>query len=435
MMKTSRFWNYSQTIIFIVLALAIFPGAAAQPALAQAGPPLLFVENVGQFPAGPGREELRFHVAGGDAALFFTDQAIWLAATPPAAAETTAAGELAGSETAEDAQPGVAIKLTFLDANPDVRLEPFDRLDARLSYFTGHDPTRWRSDAPVWGGVRYVELYPGLDLEVSGENGQVALRLVVKDEAAIAAGTSADAIRWQVEGADSLSLDDGRQLRLATAIGPISLPLPQTVDGNGAPLELAVSPEINGLEIVNPFTAAGAEPAASSELSFEIAASSDLLFSTFLGGSSSEDGHGLAVDSAGNIYVTGRTGSANFPATPGAFAPELTSIFDIYVAQLSPDGASLEYATFLGGTDSEFPYDLAVAETGEVYIAGTTSSADFPVTPGAYDTSLADSSDVFVVKLSAGGAALEYSTTWAAAASTRATGWPSTGRAASMSPA
>jgi YVTN family beta-propeller protein len=415
-MNTSFYWKKGLIIIGMILVLAALPGPTAQFALAEAGPPLLFIENVGQFPNAPDGEALRFLVAGGQATLAFTDQALWLTMMEPSGDDPaipfneSATTELAGSQSADTPQHGVTLKLTFLDANPHPRLEPFNRQETRISYFTGNDPAQWRNDVPVWGGVRYVDLYPGLDLEVSGENGQLVQRLVVKEEVAIAGVSYPDNIRWQVEGVDALSLENGHQLRLNTTIGDVSLPLPQTVDGNGVPLELSVSPEINGLEITNPFSPAGSEPVSSPELPVQIAAMSDLLFSTYLGGSSSEDSQGIGVDGAGNVYVTGRTVSADFPTTPGALDPDLTGIHEIYVAKFNPTGTALEYATYLGGTSSEFPYDLAVDEAGQAYVAGVTHSSDFPVTPGAYDPTLAGSSDVFVVKLNPTGTALEYAT-------------------------
>jgi hypothetical protein len=72
----------------------------------------------------------------------------------------------------------VNIKISFPGANPNARIEPFNRLDTVVSYFIGNDPAKWHVAVPVWGGVRYVDLYPGVDLELTGENGQVVPRLV-----------------------------------------------------------------------------------------------------------------------------------------------------------------------------------------------------------------------------------------------------------------
>src|SRR5262249_6372859 len=168
---------------------------------------------------------------------------------------------------------------------------------------------------------------------------------------------------------------------------------------------------------------------------------SGLLYSTFIGGSGFDSGQGLAIDAAGNAYVSGGTGSLDFPTTPGAFstAPTGNDIFvaklnaagsglvyctvlgsagggaalaayvtggtsstvfpttldgfrpvcnggpsDAFVARLNATGSALLYSTYLGGTSSEFGTDLALDAAGNLYVTGTTHSADFPTTPGAF---------------------------------------------------
>jgi hypothetical protein len=250
-MKTTFCWKKGQIIIWVILALALatLPAPTTQPVLAQAGPPLMFIENVGQFPTSAAEEVLRFQVSGGQVTLSLTEQALWFTITERSSGDTSehfiepTNRESAGTQSANTLQRGVTLKLSFLDANPQPRLEPFNRLDTHVSYFVGNDPSLWRGDVPVWGGVRYVDLYPGLDLEVTGENGQLVQRFVVKEEVTIAGASSPDNIRWQVEGADTLSLENDHQLRLNTAIGDLNLSLPQPVydpgnqrAGNNKPL-------------------------------------------------------------------------------------------------------------------------------------------------------------------------------------------------------
>jgi beta-propeller repeat-containing protein len=137
---------------------------------------------------------------------------------------------------------------------------------------------------------------------------------------------------------------------------------------------------------------------------------SGLDYSTFLGGSGFERGLGIAVD-AGSAYVTGETGSTDFPATPGAFDTSLNGTSDAFVTKVNGGGSGLSYSTYLGGGGSEgFTQGIAV-DAGTVYVAGQTSSADFPTTPGAFDTSYGGNTDAFVTKLGASGSApLLYST-------------------------
>ena len=102
---------------------------------------------------------------------------------------------------------GANLKLTFPGANPHPRLEPFNLLDTRISFFRGSDAVTWWGAVPVWGGVRYVELYPGIDLELTGKKGEWLPRLVVQPHADL------DAVRLRVEGAESVAVA-GDALRL-----------------------------------------------------------------------------------------------------------------------------------------------------------------------------------------------------------------------------
>jgi hypothetical protein len=134
-------------------------------------------------------------------------------------------------------------------------------------------------------------------------------------------------------------------------------------------------------------------------------------FSSFLGSNKGEGAFGLAVDSSGAVYLTGETQSTAFPTTPGAFQTSFQGGgSDAWVAKLSPDGSSLIYATFLGGSESERACGIAVDSSGAAYVLGWTESADLPATPGAYDTTHNGGSDLFIAKLNASGSELEFAT-------------------------
>src|SRR5439155_25697234 len=124
-----------------------------------------------------------------------------------------------------------------------------------------------------------------------------------------------------------------------------------------------------------------------------------LVYSTYLGGSSGDQALGIAVDAAGNTYVTGLTLSADFPTTLVAFDTSFNGILDAFVTKLSPTGTSLVYSTYLGGSNDDRGHSIAVDAAGNAYVTGLTFSADFPTTLGAFDTSFNGDSDVFVTKL------------------------------------
>lgn len=131
------------------------------------------------------------------------------------------------------------------------------------------------------------------------------------------------------------------------------------------------------------------------------ATGSDLLYSTYLGGEISETGLGITLDGVGNAFIIGTGNSSGFPITPGAFdtTPEW---HDIFVAKLSATGSSLLYSTFIGGEFDDYGSDIVVDQSGHVFVTGHTRSPDFPVTPGAFDTTT-DYHDAFVTRLVMGG--------------------------------
>jgi Beta-propeller repeat len=139
---------------------------------------------------------------------------------------------------------------------------------------------------------------------------------------------------------------------------------------------------------------------------------SALVYSTYLGGSGSfyDYGTGIAVDAGGNAYVTGNAGSTDFPTTAGAFQTTLAGAGKAFVTKLNPAGSALVYSTYLGGNGGESGGGIAIDTAGNAYVAGTTQSANFPTTAGAFQTTFGGTSDAFVAKLNLTGSALVYST-------------------------
>lgn len=135
------------------------------------------------------------------------------------------------------------------------------------------------------------------------------------------------------------------------------------------------------------------------------------VYSTLLGGTGNETAFSIAVDAAGNAYVTVETPSTDFPTTPGAYDTTYTGgASDAAIAKLNPQGTALVYSTYLGGTGADQPTLVRVDAAGQAFVAGGTTSANFPVTPGAPDVARNGSNEGFVTKLNASGSGLVYST-------------------------
>jgi hypothetical protein len=136
---------------------------------------------------------------------------------------------------------------------------------------------------------------------------------------------------------------------------------------------------------------------------------SNLVYSTYLGGNSADYGYGITVDAAGSAYVAGLTSSTNFP-TYNAFQKTLgSSSGNAFVTKLGPDGSNLVYSTYLGGDGSDKASAIAIDTAGNAYVAGVTSSTNFP-TRNAFQKALGQVENAFVTKLGAAGSNLVYST-------------------------
>jgi hypothetical protein len=368
------------------------PGLASTPERAS----LMFIQNVGQFDA-----RVRFQMRGAEVGMFLTDDALWFTlhdhqptTTPSAQQFLTASQGKIGNQPTTTRQ--VDLKLTFVGANARPHLEAFDRLASRISYFRGSDPAGWRTNVPVWRGVRYREIYPGIDLELSGAGGQLVPHLVVYS------GANPSAVRLRVEGANRLAYE-GNSLQAATAVGDLHLPLFQLVTADGRPItNRSQTPIVEGMDVRAPFARQDSTP-----LNIAPASTAMLAYSTFLGGNGKDVGRGIAVDSAKNMYIVGHTTSIDFPTDPPIQQPS-KGLTDVFVTKLSENGA-LVYSAYIGGSGDDEGWGIAVDETGNIHITGNTRSADFPHDHALQATNYGGA-DAFVTKIGANGDALIFST-------------------------
>ena len=351
--------------------------------------PVAFVQNVGQWPA-----TARFQAWGGThGALWLANDALWITMLEPVDDTVGREPDEAGTwpEPASADRQGVNIRLRFLDANPAATIEGGEQLSTKISYFIGADEAGWRAQVPVWNRVRYVDLYPGVDLDMGQAAGGWSWRLTNRE------AQPSQPVRLAVDGADAVTVE-GNTLVLSALGQQVSLPLPEAAFGYqvvaGQVFEVAPS-------------ATDAAPVQQIEPD---RAPNGLLFSTFLGGVFEDVGRASAVDYAGRVVLGGWTESYNFPVTPGAFDVTHNGLLDAYAARLSADGAALDYATFFGGSGIDGSQSVAVDHLGRVYVAGWAESAGFPITAGAFDRTFNGMSDAFVLRLREDGAALDYST-------------------------
>ena len=335
---------------------------------------MLFVENAGQWP-----DAARFQVWGGPGTMWLAEDAIWITLldaplpTPDSSGDelpSPLSFEERGEGPGERGEVGgLNLKLSFPGSNPHVQIQPLNPLTTTVSYFLGDDPDQWHAAVPVYGGLRYVDLYPGVDLVLGGRD--AFWRLEAEP------GAETASVRVQVEGAEILDVS-GATMRLVAQVQPISIALPQahfayravSVSSQGEALTMNVHP----IDMPQQASAPADNP-------------EDLIYSTFLGGNDWDRGTALALDAAGRATVTGGTTSNDFPTTPGVFDPNLSGFWDAFVLRLNSTGSALVYATFLGGSYDEECHALALDAVGRATVTGDTESNDFPTTPGAFDPS------------------------------------------------
>jgi hypothetical protein len=272
-----------------------------------------------------------------------------------------------------------------------------DALPGRSNYFLGNDPSRWRRDVPHYGRVEYRGVYPGIDVAYYGREGQLEYDFIV------GAGADPRRIVMRFEGAKRLRIDaDGNLVVSVPGGGELTHRAPVAYqEGDRGRSEVQARFVKRGSRDVG--FAVGAYDRGRALVIDPV-----LVYSTYLGGSHSDYLEALAVDGAGNVYVAGFTYSTDFP-TANPLQASLHGHPDAFVTKLDAAGSALVYSTYLGGSGIDRPNALAVDAAGNAYVAGVTSSADFP-TANPIQASLKGGADAFVVTLNAAGSALVYST-------------------------
>lgn len=350
------------------------------------------------------------------------------------------------------------LRLIFENSSREASIHGDQLRPAYFNYLRGK-PKDWISKARSWSGIIFHEIYPGVHIWLRMKNGLLEYDLHVDSPQAL------DQVRIRCQGADSLRISSDGSIWIDTQGSPLRQPIPKTWiqrsngetelvychyrilddqcfsfaspdwDGSG---KLVIDPgmewstflggsdldlvfdiitDSSGEIIVTGDTKSQDFPSASGTLKGESDAyvskySSDgsLLWSTYLGGSEYEDGKILEYGQGGSILVAGITGSPDFPVTAGTFDTTWNN-GEGYVAQLSADGATIEWASFLGGSLGDEIWAMKADSSGDIILAGQTESSDFPTTAGAFDTSYNGSPwDLFITRVNGNGTSIIWST-------------------------
>ena len=398
--------------------------------------PITFEKNEGQSDA-----RVRFLAHGTAYALFLTDNGAVLSLDAPTKMTTRTEDEnrRLKRRPAQLASREVTLRLRWAGASHPARVEGLGLQPGRTNYFIGNDPSRWHTNVSRFARVKYTGIYPGVDMVFYGQESEI------ESDYVLAPGASASKIELGIEGESGLTFDAQGNLVVATKAGNVVLEKPkayQEIAGKrqfvaasyvrragqtvgvqlglyDAQKPLVIDPALSyatflggsnqtlGQELPNgiavdssgdayvtgyskasdyPTTTGSYEPAnnASGLYTFVTklnAAGTALVYSTFLEGSNTGEGEGIAVDGNGDAFVVGGTSSTDFPTLNGYQSVAVAG--GAFLAELNPTGSGLIYSTYLAGTGGgDGANEVVLGANGNAYLAGDTNSVNFPITPG-----------------------------------------------------
>ncbi|MCA1032798.1 SBBP repeat-containing protein [Bacillus timonensis] len=344
--------------------------------------PLFFEENVGQT-----SEQVKYLSKNNRSTVFFKNNEVVSFLRKP----------LKKNEKSEVEWSTNVVRMKFLNAKHDSKIEGVDKQNGTVNYFKGNDDYNWNVDIPTYSKIRYKQIYPGINLIFYGNQRNHQFDFIIEP------GYDFEKIAIEFEGIDSIDKDEYGKLELHFEGGSFVIHQPYIYQQyENEQKEIKGSFKIIGRNKI------GFSLKEQYDKKKQLVIDPVLDYSTFLGGSADDSGFGIAVDSAGNTYVTGSTRSSNFP-TVNAIDANIDGPEDVFITKINSAGDAIVYSTYLGGSSNDFGQSIAVDSAGNAYITGSTTSSNFP-TVNAIDTSYNGNEDAFVTKINAAGNAIVYST-------------------------
>jgi hypothetical protein len=364
---------------------------------------------------------------------------------------------------------GHVVKMKLVDANITSAQQGNNKLEGYYNYFLGNDKNKWADHVPLYGNVEQNEIYKNINVKYYFDGNSIRYDYIVKP------GADISQLKLKFEGQESIKVNDSGELVIKTSLGEVTNGKlysyqtdygikkevncrfvhnsDETISLNAGAFdrtkELIIDPLVystfiggsgndNGRSLAidakgkayiigqtnsaNYPTTLGAYQttmgtycdAFVTKLNAE---GSALIYSTFLGGNSDCIVSSIAIDAYRNPYIIGQTSSNDYPTTPGAFQTALGGVnaSNTFVTKLNHAGSALVYSTYIGGSRTDLGNSITIDADGNAYLTGNTTSEDYPVTPGAFQTIynnlyLMDFPDCFVTKLNPTGTSLIYST-------------------------
>ena len=297
-------------------------------------------------------------------------------------------------------------------------VEGLEPLSSKSNYFIGNDPREWRTDIPTFSRVTQRNVYPGVDAVFYGTQQRLEYDFVVQPQA------NPQQIELAFDGADKLELTEQGDLKLALGDDQLIMQKPvayQMVNGQQRLIESNFAfrhRESQSSNSQSQIPNSECESKNPQSIGFELGDYDPSLplvidpvvdYSTYFGGSGTDIGYGIAVDRLGFVYITGQTGSLNYPTT-NPYQAARDGATDAFVTKINPKGSTVVFSTYFGGRNpGDRGSSIAVDQAGNIYLAGETNSLNFP-TANAANPIFRGNVDAFVTKFNIEGNVLLYST-------------------------
>ena len=396
--------------LFILILLSLGTLRAHKPTDTLSAGRWEFVQNLGQWEA-PVLYKATIH--GG--ALFFERNSFVVTQLDPNQLAAFHEAKHSGTPYPSSFLDAAAYRVTFLNALNETKVSGIQPFDYYYNYYIGQDSRKWASHVSIYHHLTYNQLYPGIDLYFLGNNDYL------KYEFHVAAGGDPKQIQLRYDGLKSIS-KAGEELLLHTAVdrvlelAPFAYQINEKGDTIPVDCSYALSKNIVSFSL------------GQYDSALPLVIDPTVVFSSYSGSTADNWGYTATYDSYGNLYgggIVDGIGYPTFPTSPTstAYQTSFSGQWDIAISKFDSSGRFLHYSTYLGGSNYDIPHSMYVNDNDELYIFGTTGSADFPVTANAFDATfnggspisipagtLSYGSDIFIAKLSADGTQLPAST-------------------------
>ncbi|MBC8490251.1 MAG: SBBP repeat-containing protein, partial [Bacteroidetes bacterium] len=356
--------------------------------------PLYFVRNDGQLD-----KKVKFYEKGRGHAVYFTKEGVFLSL-------------MVTGKPRKSRWQHALIKLIPLNANKELMIVAEGHKKTKVNFFIGNDPKKWKTNIPTYGAIIYKDVYKNTDIRFYGNNRELEYDVIMRP------GADLNDIKFSYEGIEALSITKDGDLNIILKEGMLIQKRPriyQKIDGKEVQVTGKFKIQSKKSNIIGKESTTNSQrfvygfEVASYHTRYPLIIDPTLSYSTYLGGSSDDDGYGIAVDSNGNAYIAGYTKSTDFP-TASAIYGNNSGSWDAFIAKINSNGSALVYSTYLGGSNNEtVDMGIAVDSDGNAYVTGYTNSTDFPTASAIYGE-LSGITDAFVTKINVDGSSLVYST-------------------------